>query len=69
MSAAADTSRVGYVRVLAVDSRKWADGGVPDGGEGGIRLEEVGDDLCALRLHLIAAQTANEGKSRGVSGC
>ena len=41
-------------------------GGVLDGGEGGVHLQEVGDDLCALRLQLVARQTANE-RQIGVS--
>ena len=41
-------------------------GGILDGGEGGIRLEEVGDDLRSLHLQIVAAQTANSGQN-GVS--
>ena len=33
---------------------------VLDGGEGGVRLQEVGDDLSTLHFQGIAAQTANE---------
>ena len=45
-------------RLLTVE--KQAIGGIPDGSEGGIRLEEVGDDLGALHLKLVTAQTANK---------
>ena len=40
----------------------WANGGILDRGEGGVRLEEVGDDLRALHLQLVVAQTANKGR-------
>ena len=40
---------------------KRAGGGIPDRGEGGVRLEEVGDDLGALHLQLVGAQTAKKG--------
>ena len=50
-------------RVLTVGKR--ARGGVRDGGEGGVRLEEVSEILCALHPQLVVAQTANESqKSR-----
>ena len=45
---------------MAADSSLRGMGGILDGGEGSIRLQEVGDDLCALRLQLVATQTANE---------
>ena len=35
-------------------------GSVLDGGEGGVRLQEVGDDLSTLHFQAIGAQTANE---------
>ena len=47
---------------VAADSRVGGLGGVPDGGEGGVRLEKVSDDLGALRLQLVAADAANEGR-------
>ena len=37
-------------------------GGILDGGEGGVRLEEVREDLCALHPQLVVAQTANKGQ-------
>ena len=37
-------------------------GGILDGGEGGVRLEEVREDLCALHIQLVGAQTANKGQ-------
>ena len=37
-------------------------GGILDGGEGGVCLEEVREDLCALHLQLVGAQTANKGQ-------
>ena len=45
---------------------KQAIGGVLDGGEGGICLEEVNDDLRTFHLQIVAAQTANSGQN-GVS--
>ena len=33
---------------------------VPDGGEGGVCLQEVGDDLSTLHFQGIVAQTANK---------
>ena len=45
-------------RLLTVGDR--ANGGILDRGEGGVRLEEVGDDLRALHLQLVVAQTANK---------
>ena len=45
-------------RLLTVGTR--AIGGIPDRGEGGVRLQEVGNDLRALHLQLVAAQTANK---------
>ena len=35
-----------------------ASGGILDTGEGGVRLQEVGDDACALHLKSVVAQTA-----------
>ena len=49
-------------RLLTVGTR--AIGGIPDRGEGGVRLQEVGDDLRALYLQLVAAQTANKNGIR-----
>ena len=34
-------------------------GGIPDGGEGSIRLEEVSHNLCTLHLQLVTTQAAN----------
>ena len=48
--------------LLTVGTR--AIGGIPDRGEGGVRLQEVGDDLRALHLQLVGAQTANKNGSR-----
>ena len=48
-------------RLLTV--RNGAGGGVHDGGEGGVRLQEVGDDLGALHLELVAADAENEGRN------
>ena len=39
---------------------------VLDGGEGGVRLQEVGDDLSTLHLQVVAFETANE-KGVGLS--
>ena len=47
----------------AADSRFGTGGGVLDGGEGGVRLQEVGDDAGTLYLQVVVAQTANEGGS------
>ena len=52
--------------VSGADSRIQVGGGVPDGGEGGICFEEIGNDLCTLYLQLVAANAANEG-ANGVS--
>ena len=41
-------------------------GSVLDGGEGGVRLQEVGDDLSTLHFQVVAAETANE-KGVGLS--
>ena len=41
---------------------------VLDGCQGGIRLEEVGDDLRALHLQCVAVQTAITGKIRTSTG-
>ena len=52
---------------VAADSREKASMcGVLDGGEGGVRLEEVGDDLRTLHVQLVATQTVNSGQN-GVS--
>ena len=45
-----------------------ARGAVLDGGQGGIRLEEVSHNLCALHLQVVSTQPANESQrdaSRG----
>ena len=54
-------------RVLTVG--KPAKGSVLDGGEGGVRLQEVGDDLCTLRLQDVTAQTAIESRIAASAGC
>ena len=51
---------------------KEAESGVLDGGEGSVRLQEIGDDLGALVSQIVAAQTANERTntvSRGIDAC
>ena len=35
-------------------------GSVLDGGEGGVRLQEVGDDLSTLHFQVVVAETASE---------
>ena len=48
-----------------------ARGGILDGGEGGICLEEVSHNLCALHLQVVSIQAANESRkdaSRGADG-
>ena len=45
---------------------------VPDGGEGGVRLQEVGDDLSTLHFQVVAAQPANKkgvGLSMAADSC
>ena len=42
-------------------------GSVPDGGEGGVRLEEVCHDLCTINTKLVASDAANENQTK-VSG-
>ena len=53
------------------DGRREGFGAIPDAGEGGVRLEEVGDDLHTLRLQRVAADAANEGANglSALSGC
>ena len=51
------------------DGGETARGGVLDTREGGVRLQEVGDDLRALYLQLVAAQTANKNGSRVSAQC
>ena len=54
-------------RVLTAGRR--ARGAVLDGGQGGIRLEEVSHNLCALHLQVVSTQPANESQrdaSRGI---
>ena len=58
----ANEARIGCQRLLTVG--KWASGGAPDGCEGGIRLQEVSDDICAHHLQLVVAQTASKGAFR-----
>ena len=41
-------------------------GSVLDGGEGGVRLQEVGDDLSTLHFQVVVAETASE-KGVGLS--
>ena len=36
--------------------------GILDRGEGGVRLQKVSNDLCALHLQLVAAQTASKNE-------
>ena len=53
-------------RVLTAGRR--ARGAVLDGGQGGICLEEVSHNLCALHLQVVSTQPANESQrdaSRG----
>ena len=45
-----------------------ARGAVPDGGQGGIRFEEVSHNLCALHLHLFPPDTANESQKDASRG-
>ena len=52
-SGAADSCQIGQVCV---------EGNVLDCGEGGVRLQEVGDDPSTLRFQVIDAQTANESR-------
>ena len=48
--------------LLTVGRRAF--GGIPDGGESGVRLQEVGDDLGALHLQLVAAETFEKKRQR-----
>ena len=45
-------------RLLTVEKR--ASGGAPESGDRRVRLEEVGHDLCAFCLQLVANETATE---------
>ena len=44
-----------------------ASGSIPNAGEGGVRLEEVCHDLCAINTKLVASDAANENQTK-VSG-
>ena len=49
-------------RVLTVAKGIW--GGVPNKGEGGVCLQEIGDDLGACLFQLVAAQPAKESQAK-----
>ena len=45
-----------------------ARGAVPDGGQGGIRFEEVSHNPCALHLQHLSTQAANENQKDASRG-
>ena len=56
------SSKEGRQRVLTVG--REASGSIPNAGEGGVRLEEVCHDLCAINTELVASDAANENQSK-----
>ena len=55
--------------VLTVSKRVRGGIGIPDGGEGSIRLEEVSHNLCALHLQLVTTQAAKRESNGRVRAC
>ena len=47
---------------------KEASGSIPNAGEGGVRLQEVCHDLCAINTELVASDAANENQRKASGG-
>ena len=51
-----------WTRQGVLTAGRRARGSILDGGQGGIRLEEVSHNLCTLHLQVVTTQPANESR-------